>query len=283
MCGGVVVILLVIVASLAGVLSYGHDQYLTHVTPRGETIQVQNAGIYRFSVKALVVSGIPWDFVRLLCMPPLLVVALVLHARGSLRGSMLLLGALASLFYQYLLWTCDWAYNSMFLVYVALFSVSLCTGILILSQLDLSSVSRVVTRRFPVRTAAVVSFILAGVLLFKCLGEIVPGIGTGALPSSARGYYTLVDQGLDLGLLVPFCTAVGILLLRQRPIGFVLSASSLIVFLTIGLSVVAGEAMLGLSTGEMNVGGILVFCFLLLATLWLLFRILASIEPLRAE
>lgn len=281
--GVVIVIVLAIIASLAGALSYGHDRYRTHVTPRGETVQVQDQGIYRFSVKSLVVSGIPWDFVRLFFMMPLLIVATVLYVRSSLRGSMLLVGALASLFYQYMLWTFDWAYNSLYLAYVALFAISLCTGMLILANTDLRFVASSVGRRFPVRTAATFSFVLGGVLLFKVLGEIVPSIGTGAMPASGYGYYTMVDQALDLGLLVPLCIGVGIMLLRGRPLGYLVSAIPPILFLSIGLPVVAGEVALGLNTGQMNIGGILAFSVLMAVAAALLVRILLSIKPNQIE
>ena len=52
---------------------------------------------------------------------PLLVVSFALYLRGSMRGTALFIGSLASFLYQYLLWTFDWAYNSLFLVYVAIF------------------------------------------------------------------------------------------------------------------------------------------------------------------
>lgn len=133
--GGVIpVIVVAMVASLAGILSYGHDQYRPYVTPRGETVQVQEAGVYRLSIKPLVFSGIPWDFARLFFVVPLLGVSLLLYLRGLLRGAMLLVGVLASLLYQYLLWTFDRAYNSLYLVYVALFSLSLCSAVLLLTR-----------------------------------------------------------------------------------------------------------------------------------------------------
>jgi hypothetical protein len=62
---------------------------------------------------------------------------------------------------------------------------------------------------------------VGGLLLFKCLGEIIPSIGTSAMPATATGSYTIVDQALDLGLLVPLFILVGILLLKR------LSASTL--------------------------------------------------------
>jgi hypothetical protein len=41
-------------------------------------------------------------------------------------------GSLASFLYQYLLWTFDWAFNSLFLVYVTIFSLSLWTLVFVL-------------------------------------------------------------------------------------------------------------------------------------------------------
>jgi len=48
--------------------------------------------------------------------------------------------------------------------------------------------------------------------------------------------------------------------------------------MTVGLSVVAGELMLGLSTGRMNTAGLGVFTFFLIAALALLVKVLASVR-----
>jgi hypothetical protein len=48
--------------------------------------------------------------------------------------------------------------------------------------------------------------------------------------------------------------------------------------MTVGLSVVAGELMLGLSTGRMNAGGIAEFTFFLIAALALPVKVLASVR-----
>ena len=108
----ILILLLSLIASLAGAFSYGHDDYTPFTTARGELVQVQYAGIYRYSLQALVTGGIPWDFVRLFVGIPLLLISFVLYLRGSLRGTVLFIGCLASFLYQYLLWTFDWAYNS---------------------------------------------------------------------------------------------------------------------------------------------------------------------------
>jgi len=274
----VLIVLLSLAASLAGALSYGHDRYRTVTTARGETVEVQDAGVYQYSLRTLVTGGTPWDFVRLFVGIPVFVASFVLYLRGSLRGAVVFIGSLASFLYQYLLWTFDWAYNAYFLVYVGVFALSLCTLGLVLAGIDLSRVRAEMSDRFPVVTAASFSFAVGGLLLFKCLGEIVPSIGTRAMPATATGYYTMVDQALDLGLLVPLFILVGILLLKRDTFGYLLSASTLILAMTVGLSVVASELMLGLSTGHMNTAGLGVFTFFLIAALALLVKVLASVR-----
>lgn len=273
----ILIVLLSLAASLAGALSYGHDRYRTVTTARVETVKVHDAGVYRYSLQTLVIAGTPWDFVRLFVGIPVLVASFVIYLRGSLRGTVVFIGSLASFLYQYLLWTFDWAYNAYFLVYVGAFALSLCTLGMVLARLDLSRVRAEISERFPRVAATNFSFAVGGLLLFKCLGEIIPSIGASAMPASSTGYYTMVDQALDLGLLVPLFILVGILLLKQNTLGYLLSASTLILAMTVGLSVVAGELMLGLSTGHVNTAGIAVFALFLIAAFGLLVKMLASI------
>jgi hypothetical protein len=274
----VLIILLSLVASLAGSLSHELDRYRTVTTPRGEVVEVADAGIYRYSARALVTAGTPWDVVRLLMGIPVLLVSFIFHLRGSLRGTVLFVGSLASFLYQYLLWTFDWAFNSLFLVYVAIFSLSLWTLVFVLAGIDGAQVRAAIGKRFPVKTAASFSFVLSAMLVLKCLGEILPSVGSTAMPAGATGYYTMVDQALDLGLLAPFGIVTGVLLLRRESLGYLLSSSSLILFLSVGLSVIAGEVMLGLSAGRINVAGIGVFALLVFVALALLIRVLTSIS-----
>ena len=98
------------------------------------------------------------------------------------------------------------------------------------------------------------------------------------MPATAAGYHTMVDQALDLGLLVPLFILVGILLLKRDALGSLLSASTLILAMTVGLSVVAGDLMPGLSTGRLNTAGLGVFAFFLIAAFALLVRVLASVR-----
>lgn len=71
------------------------ESFRTVTTVRGETVEVQDAGVYRYSVRALVVGGTPWDFTRLLVGIPVLLASFGLYLRGSLRGTVIFIGSLA--------------------------------------------------------------------------------------------------------------------------------------------------------------------------------------------
>jgi hypothetical protein len=81
--------------------------------------------------------------------------------------------------------------------------------------------------------------------------------------------------------LTPLCVLSGVLLLKRHAFGYLLSSSSLIILITIGLSVVAGEIMLGRSTGQMNTVGVIVFCIFVGAAIALLYAVLAGINKMR--
>ena len=156
------IMLLSLGASLAGALSYGHERYQRFTTARGEIVEIAASGIYRYSLRALVTGGTSWDVVWLGVAIPVLLVAFALYLRRSARGTVLFVGSLASFLYKYLLWTFDWAFNPLFLVYVAVFSLSLWTVVFVLVGVDGPRMRDVISERFPARTAAGFSFAAAG-------------------------------------------------------------------------------------------------------------------------
>ena len=95
------------------------------------------------------------DAITLVLAIPLLVVSTVLYRRGSLKGGLVLVGALAYFLYNYGSMAFGAAYNTLFLVYVALFSASLFGLVLALTSFDVqglpaqptSSIPRTSTRR----------------------------------------------------------------------------------------------------------------------------------------
>src|SRR5690606_34659732 len=82
---------------------------------------------------------------------PLLVVATALHRGGSLRGTLLLLGALGFFLYVYVSYSVGIAFNSLFLVYVAIASASLFAFIRTFGALDVGGLGARMSPRAPRR------------------------------------------------------------------------------------------------------------------------------------
>ena len=71
------------------------------------------------------------------------------HQRGSLRGGILLTGALAYFLYYGASLGLGTAYNRLFLVYIALFSASFYAFILAFTAFDLDSLAERISPRVP--------------------------------------------------------------------------------------------------------------------------------------
>jgi hypothetical protein len=128
------------------------------------------------------------------------------------------------------------AYNELFLIYVALFSLSLFAFILSMMSFDLEALPRHFSEKFPWRGIAGLLFFAAAFLALAWLGRIIPTISADQIPA-LENTTTMFIQVMDLGLIVPLCVLGGILLLRRSPWGYLLASVGLMKFLTMGTAV----------------------------------------------
>lgn len=124
-------------------------------------------------------------------------------------------------------------------MYVALFSLSLWAFILSMLCFDVGALPQHVSPRFPRRSIAGVLFAAGGFLLLAWLGRIVPSILGNQPPIGLESNTTLFIQVLDLGLIVPLAVLAGVLLLRRRPLGYLLASVVVMKFLTLRIAVSA--------------------------------------------
>jgi len=269
-----------VISSIVGVLNYRTLDFESFVTASGEQVEILTEGIYKNNVKSWVLSGMPWDIVRLALGIPLLIVSFVFYLKGSLKATMLFIGVLFSFFYQSMLWAIGWHFNSLFLVYSFTFALSLVTLFLVVFSFDINRMEHAINKKFPVRTVAIFLFFIAGMLFFKCMGEIIPMLSTGVLKEPFVGYFNLFDQFLDIGIIVPFIIFVGSLLLKRNAYGFLFSTVGLILFINIGLSVIAGQAILGVMTNTFSdqLPGIAIFSVFMFVDTFVLVKIFRNIN-----
>ena len=170
------------------------------------------------------------DLVRLVVAAPVLVVALLLTRRGSPRAQLIWLGILWLTLYDYAFYLFGAAFNEFFLIYVALFSLSILALIFALSRVDADAIGRKFRTRTPVKWIAgymlFIAVFLGGLWLAQSLSFIV----TGQLPQSIvdSGHPTGIVFALDLALLVPGMVLGALWLWQRRPWGYVLGAMMLV-------------------------------------------------------
>ena len=132
------IVALAAIAALGGLLP-GSGEPSSFVNFRGEAVTISGAGLYRWATVSSAAQMRANDAVTLALVVPALLVALVLARRGSLRGRLVLAGGLGFMLYTYATMCFGAAYNEFFLIYVALFSMSLFAFVLAMMDIDLAS------------------------------------------------------------------------------------------------------------------------------------------------
>jgi hypothetical protein len=223
---------------------------------RGEQVQINGHGLYFYDTVSGAAQMRGNDLVTILVAVPLLLGSFTLAMRGSLRGRLILTGTLGYTLYTYASMVFGTAYNALFLVYVALFGLSLFGFILSLDSFDVAALPRHFSPRLPWRGIAGLFFATGGFLLLAWLGRIVPPLLAGETPP-LENVTSLFIQGLDLGVIVPAAFVTGVLVLRRKPWGFLLAAVMVMKFLTLGLAVSmmgVTMALAGVKVGPIELG-----------------------------
>lgn len=165
------------------------------------------------------------DLVTLLVAAPTLVTALLLASRGSQRAQLVWLGMLDYTLYNYAFYLFGAAFNSFFLIYVALFALSIFALIFGLIALDVQAISKQFRPGTPVRWIGgfmlLVALFLGGFWIATSLNYAV----TEEVPQMvvAVGHPTNVTAALDLSMVVSVYLLGVIWLWQHQPWGYVLA------------------------------------------------------------
>ncbi len=242
-----IIFILTLVAALAGIWPAAGQPYpLTNF--RGEQVTINARGLYYWDTLSSAAQIQANDLVTLLLGLPLLALSFGLTWRGSLRGRLLLTGTLGFILYTYITMCFGTAYNPLFLVYVALFSLSLYAFILSMISFDLKALPGHFSAKLPRGWIAGLLFFAATFLAFAWLGRIAATFSSGAVPALENATSMFI-QAMDLGLIVPLCVLAGVLLLRRSPWGYLLASVGMLKFLTMGTAV----SVMGLNMARVGV------------------------------
>jgi hypothetical protein len=205
---------------------------------RGEIVMINARGLYYYDTVSSAAQQQGNDVVTLFIALPLLAVSSWMTFRGSLCGHLLLTGTLGFFFYTYLSMCMLTAFNALFLVYVAIFGLSLYAFILCMMSFDLEDLPRHFSDRLPRGWIAALLFVIGAFLTLTWLMRVLSPLMQGTPPLLDNGI-TMVIQAMDLSLIVPLAFLAGILLLRQSAWGYLLTSVFVLKAVALGLAVSA--------------------------------------------
>jgi hypothetical protein len=198
-----------------------------------------------------------------------------------MRASLVLLGTLAYFTYLYGTYSLKVAYNELFLVYVALFGLSLYAFVSLFGAFNSGRIAPRFSADTPRRLPAWFMFatgIVAGAIWLEAP---IRSLVTGETPSPLMGSTTLITHALDLAIVVPAAVLAGYKILRGESIGYLI-AFSLLVLEAMLLPLLALQTVFQLNAGvtippEAIIGVFAGFTVLSVGAIWVLELLLRSI------
>ncbi|WP_410511073.1 hypothetical protein PaeBR_13220 [Paenibacillus sp. BR2-3] len=239
---GLMIILLSAIAAGYGLFSSGGSGEYSFTTIRGETVQIDGKGIYAYDSVSMAAQARAQDAVTLFLGVPLLILSLILTVKGLIRGRLLLTGTLGYFLYTFASYCFLAMYNSMFLVYVVLFSACFFAFILTMMSFDKRMLPVYFKESLPAKSIAVFLWFIAFAIAMLWLGKIVNPLTKGLIPAGLEHYTTLTIQALDLAIVVPVAVVTGLLVIRRQSFGYLLAAVVIVKGVTM---LTAISAMLG--------------------------------------
>jgi hypothetical protein len=177
-----------------------------------------------------------------LVLSPILVLALTLQKRGDERGLLLWMGLMLYMFYNYAFYLFGTKFNNFFLIYVALFSLSLYSIIIGLLTVNIHAIQENIGRNKRKVIIGLFLFLLAVPLTIVEIKECIAFILSGRTPEIP----TLIFA-LDLSTVVPTTILAAILLWKNHPWGNVVGMMVLVKAFAYGLVLIVGSILINTS------------------------------------
>lgn len=269
------IVLLSVFTSIVGIFSNGDSGEYEIKSFWGESIRIHGKGLYSNDSVSVASQGIAQDIITLALGVPLLIISLYLTRKGSLKGRLLLTGTLGYFLYTYTSYVFLWMYNIMFIVYVLIMSLSFFAFILSMMSYDISNIKSAFNNKLPVKFLGGFQIFFATTLCMLWMDIIIPTIVDGTVPVGLDHYTTLVIQGLDLGFIVPSAFLSGVLLIKRKPFGYLLSSVIIVKGFTMGAAISAmiiGQFVAGVNISIVEIIIFPLFSILICFCLYILLK-----------
>jgi hypothetical protein len=249
------IILLSVLAAGIGLFWQNGGNAFTVQNTHGESIRMFGQGLYAYDTYFQATINKGTDIATLFVAVPLLIVAVVLCRRPEIKHRFFLTGVLCYFLYYSISISFGIAYNSLFLVYLLLFSASLYAFIFSFAGIVSETLADKIAPGMPRRGIAVF-LVFAGLSVFVWLFDIIGSMVSGKPPQGIAIYTTQPTYFLDLGIIASAAFAGSTLLFCKNKQGYPLAAvlltlNSLIGIVVIAQTIVQMQMRIPISAGQM--------------------------------
>lgn len=277
------IVILTIIAAGVGLFWQGNGDPYPFTSVTGEEVTIFGQGIYKHDSVILGAGNRGADFTALFIGIPLLILCTHLYKKGSLGGKLLINGIYGYFLYLYGTLALSMSYNSLFLVYIAIFSLSFYGFILTYIENFKGEVLGALSLKLPNKRIATIVFTIGILTSFVWLEAPIGGLITGKLPM-LNNSNTLFTHAFDLAVVIPALFISGIMIIRRKQQGYV------IVFPILFLTIMLAPLMMAMTYYQLLAGitftlaEVIIFIasFILLGLIagWALVDILKGLKPL---
>ncbi len=238
------------IEALVGIFSNdGNGTYL-YKTIRGEMAEIYGRGVYRHMTTDVAVQGIAQDYITLFVAIPILLTSFYFATKNNLKAKLILSGTLLYFLLTYLFYIAIALYNEIFLIAVIILFCSLFAFILNIISFDFIEVKSFFSNQKTIHIASIFLIIIATMMSLLWLSIVIPPMLDGSFyPKELHHYSTLIVQGYDLGIFLPFAFISGILGIQRKEYAYVFVPTYLI-FLIILMSALVSKIVFMARIGE---------------------------------
>lgn len=254
------------IATVSGIFTnYGTGNY-EFKSINNQIVTIYGKGVYENMSADVAIQGIAQDYITLFIAIPLLIVASFLTRKNSLKSKLFLAGVLNYFFLTYLFYMNMAMYNKLFLVYIILVSTTFFAFALTLLSIDIKTISQHFSPKTPTKSIGSFLIVLPSMIALLWLSVIVPPLIDGSIiPQSVEHYTTLTVQGFDLSIFLPVAFISGLLLIKKRQFGYLMSSVT-IIFLSLLMTALVAKIIAMALFGVNVVPAVFIIpCFLILS------------------
>lgn len=233
--------LLLLISSLSGILLNDNGSPYKTTTINKETVEIYGGkGLYKNDTTYKAVTFLSFDWTNLIIVLPLFILGLYLYRKVYFKGQLLLLALFTYLAYIYLIGVMGNTFNSMFLIWTALYSLGFAGTIILLLNSKMINSNHQLFEFFPRKRISIYVILVGIILFFQYLFEVISAYISNLPPSSLDHYTTLELASLELGIMIPLHVTAGIGAWKKKFWGYILSTlltfTASMVFIALSIS-----------------------------------------------